>query len=128
MPAYQSSIAIQGEAFAENRAYLLGLIDELRGLEARTEATSAKSAPRFAKRGQLLPRERLGLLLDAGAPFLQVSSLAGYLLDVNDPARSVPGGGCIAGVGSISGTTCMIVVDDSGIEAGALQPMGLEKF
>jgi geranyl-CoA carboxylase beta subunit len=128
MPAFQSSVATQGEAFAENRAYLLALIDELRGLEARTEAASAKSAPRFAKRGQLLPRERLGLLLDGGAPFLALSSLAGYLLDVNDPARSVPGGGCIAGVGSIAGTTCMVVVDDSGIEAGALQHMGLEKF
>jgi geranyl-CoA carboxylase beta subunit len=128
MPVHPSSVATQGEAFAENRAHLLALIDELRGLEARTEAASAKSAPRFAKRGQLLPRERLGLLLDAGAPFLTLASLAGYLLDVNDPMRSVPGGGCIAGVGSISGTTCMIVVDDSGIEAGALQHMGLEKF
>ena len=28
----------------------------------------------------------------------------------------------------IAGTRCMVVVDDSGIEAGALQPMGLEKF
>ena len=128
MPVFQSSVTTRGEAFAENRSYLLSLIDELRSLEARTEAASAKSAPRFAKRGQLLPRERLGLLLDAGAPFLTLSSLAGYLLDVNDPARSVPGGGCIAGVGSISGTTCVIVVDDSGIEAGALQHMGLEKF
>jgi geranyl-CoA carboxylase beta subunit len=40
----------------------------------------------------------------------------------------VPGGGCIVGIGAISGTRCMVVVDDSGIEAGALQPMGLEKF
>jgi len=93
VPAFQSSLAARDEAFADNRASLLALIDELRALEARTEATSAKSAPRFAKRGQLLPRERLGLLLDSGAPFLALSSLAGYLLDVNDPARSVPGGG-----------------------------------
>jgi geranyl-CoA carboxylase beta subunit len=128
MPAFPTSLATQGEAFADNRAHQLALVEELRGIEARTEAASAKSAPRFAKRGQLLPRERLGLLLDAGAPFLQLSSLAGYLLDVNDPAKSIPGGGCIAGVGRISGTTCMVVVDDSGIEAGALQPMGLEKF
>jgi geranyl-CoA carboxylase beta subunit len=34
----------------------------------------------------------------------------------------------VAGIGSISGTRCLVVVDDSGIEAGALQPMGLEKF
>jgi len=128
VPAFASVLATDGPAFADNREYLLGLIEQLRAIEARTEATSAKSAPRFAKRGQLLPRERAGLLLDTGAPFLQLSTLAGFLLDVNDPAKSVPGGGCIAGIGRISGTTCMVVVDDSGIEAGALQHMGLEKF
>jgi geranyl-CoA carboxylase beta subunit len=128
VPVFQSSRNAADAGFDENRAWVLALINELRSIEARTEAASAKSAPRFAKRGQLLPRERLGLLLDAGAPFLQLSTLAGFLLDVPDPTKSVPGGGCIAGVGSISGTTCMVVVDDSGIEAGALQPMGLEKF
>jgi geranyl-CoA carboxylase beta subunit len=128
MPVFQSLLAARDEAFAGNREHMLALLGELGALQARTEAASAKSGPRFAKRGQLLPRERLGLLLDAGAPFLQLSTLAGYLLDVADPAKSVPGGGCVAGVGSIAGTLCMVVADDSGIEAGALQPMGLEKF
>jgi geranyl-CoA carboxylase beta subunit len=128
MPAFQTLLAARDEAFAGNREHMLALLGEFDALQARTAAASAKSGPRFAKRGQLLPRERLGLLLDAGAPFLQLSALAGYLLDVADPARSVPGGGCIAGVGSIAGTVCMVVADDSGIEAGALQPMGLEKF
>ena len=128
MPVFESSLQSGGEAFAENRAHMLALLEEFQALQARTEAASAKSGPRFAKRGQLLPRERLGLLLDAGAPFLQLSALAGYLLDVADPAKSVPGGGCIVGVGSIGGSLCMVVVDDSGIEAGALQPMGLDKF
>ena len=128
MPAFETTVATDSAAFAENREHLLGLLAELETLMARTEAASARSGPRFAKRNQLLPRERLGLLLDAGAPFLALSPLAGYLLDVDDPARSVPGGGCIAGIGSIAGTRCMVVVDDSGIEAGALQPMGLEKF
>jgi len=128
MPAFQSLLAARDEELAGNRENMLALLDELGALQARTEAASAKSGPRFAKRGQLLPRERLGLLLDAGAPFLQLSTLAGFLLDVADPAKSVPGGGCVAGVGSIAGTLCMVVADDSGIEAGALQPMGLEKF
>jgi geranyl-CoA carboxylase beta subunit len=128
VPVFQSLLAVRDEAFAGNREPMLALLGELDAVQARTEAASAKSGPRFAKRGQLLPRERLGLLLDAGAPFLQLSTLAGYLLDVADPAKSVPGGGCIAGVGSIAGALCMVVVDDSGIEAGALQPMGLEKF
>ena len=128
MPAFESSLATDGAAFAENRAHMLGLLAELQALQARTEAASAHSGPRFAKRGQLLPRERLGLLLDGGTPFLPLAALAGYLIDVDDPTTSVPGGGCVAGIGSIAGTRCMIVADDSGIEAGALQPMGLEKF
>ena len=128
MPAFESSLATDGAAFAENRAHMLGLLAELQALQARTEAASARSGPRFAKRGQLLPRERLGLLLDGGTPFLPLAALAGYLIDVDDPTTSVPGGGCVAGIGSIAGTRCMIVADDSGIEAGALQPMGLEKF
>jgi geranyl-CoA carboxylase beta subunit len=128
LPRFESLLDRSGGAFAENRAHMLSLIgqhDELRG---RTVAASAKAGPRFAKRGQLLPRERLGLLLDAGAPYLELSACAGYLLDVPDPAKSIPGGGCLVGIGTISGTRCVVVVDDSGIEAGALQPMGLEKF
>ena len=128
MPAFASALATGDAAFADNRAHMLALLTELQQLQARTEAASARSGPRFLKRNQLLPRERLATLLDGGAPFLALSPLAGYLLDVDDPSKSVPGGGCIAGIGAIAGTRCMIVVDDSGIEAGALQPMGLEKF
>jgi geranyl-CoA carboxylase beta subunit len=125
---FESSLSAASAAFAENRSHMLALLAELAALQTRTEAASGRSGPRFAKRGQLLPRERLGLLLDGGAPFLPLAPLAGYLLDVEDPVRSVPGGGCIAGIGAIAGTRCMVVADDSGIEAGALQPMGLQKF
>jgi geranyl-CoA carboxylase beta subunit len=40
----------------------------------------------------------------------------------------VPGGGVIAGIGVVSGVRVMLVADDAGIDAGALQPMGLEKL
>ncbi len=128
MPRFESRVDLAGSAFADNRAHMLALIAQHDELRTRTVAASAKAGPRFAKRGQLLPRERLGLLLDAGAPFLELSACAGFLLDVPDPAKSIPGGGCVVGIGAISGTRCLVVVDDSGIEAGALQPMGLEKF
>jgi geranyl-CoA carboxylase beta subunit len=128
VPAFETSAVPGDPAFTANRAAMLALLAELEALQRRAETASARSAERFARRGQLLPRARLGLLVDGGAPFLPLSALAGYLLDVADPARSVPGGGCLAGIGRICGTSCMVVVDDSGIEAGALQPMGLEKF
>ena len=128
MPRFESRLDTGSAAFADNREHLLALVAQHDELRARTASASAKAGPRFAKRGQLLPRERLGLLLDAGAPFLELSACAGFLQDVPDPAKSIPGGGIVAGIGTVSGTRCLVVVDDSGIEAGALQPMGLEKF
>jgi geranyl-CoA carboxylase beta subunit len=128
MPALESRVVPQGETFQANSAALEAQLARLWELEARTRDKSAASAPLFAKRGQLLPRERLGALLDAGAPFLEMATLAGYCLDHPDPERSVAGGGLVGGIGFVSGVRCMVVADDSGIDAGAVQPMGIEKF
>ncbi|WP_019143045.1 acyl-CoA carboxylase subunit beta [Noviherbaspirillum massiliense] len=128
MPAIESRIAVQRESFQKNRAALLEQVEQLRTLERRTRDKSAASRERFAKKGKLLPRERLGRLLDPGAPFLELSTLAGFCLDKPDPAKSIPGGGVVIGIGYVSGVRAMIAVDDAGIEAGAVQPMGVEKF
>ena len=63
------------------REHQLGLIAEWRAIESRTRERSAQAAPLFAKRGQLLPRERVARLLDPGTPFLELSTLAGWLQD-----------------------------------------------
>jgi len=127
MNQLQSNISVSSETFQANRRGMLALLDRVRALEDRTRCASSASKERFKKRNQLLPRERLALLLDHGAPFLELSTLAGYCLDIEDPEQSVPGGGVIVGIGYISGVRCMINVSDSGIHAGALQPKGLDK-
>ncbi len=104
------------------------LVERMRELEQRSAGASAKAKPLFDKRGQLLPRERLARLLDAGAPWLELSSLAGWMCDTSDPDKSIPGGGMITGIGEIAGTRCMVVVSDSGIDAGAIQRMGRDKM
>ncbi len=106
---------------------MLEQIARIRCLEERTRSASAASKARFDRRGQVLPRERLALLLDPGTPFLELSTLTGYRLDNPDPDKSVPGGGVVAGIGWVAGTRCMVFVNDSGIDAGALQPRGLDK-
>jgi geranyl-CoA carboxylase beta subunit len=127
MPQIESTISTSAAPFAANREHMLGLLKRVRDFEQRTRARSAASRERFEKRQQLLPRERLSLLLDPGAPFLELASLAGLGLDTADLDRSVPGGGLIAGIGFVSGIRCMVLASDSGIDAGALQPMGLDK-
>ncbi|MEN2976333.1 acyl-CoA carboxylase subunit beta (plasmid) [Tistrella bauzanensis] len=127
MTQISSTISTGAESFQANRRDMLAQIDRMRNLEARTRKASAASKPRFEKRHQLLPRERVALLLDPGTPFIELSTLAGYLMDSTDPDKSTPGAGVIAGIGFVSGVRVMINASDSGIDAGALQPMGLAK-
>ncbi|MDA0226439.1 MAG: acyl-CoA carboxylase subunit beta, partial [Proteobacteria bacterium] len=128
MPAIESRLVPTSETFRGNRTRMLALIAQLRALELRTSEASARAKPRFDKRGQLLPRDRIAHLLDAGAPWLELSSMAGFGLDHPDREKSVPGGGMISGIGYVSGVRVMVVASDSGIDAGAIQAMGREKL
>lgn len=126
--SWQSGWNPQGGVAQARAAAMLERVAQLRALEERAAQESAKAQPVFSKRGQLLPRQRVALLLDAGAPWLPLCALAGYLQDTKDAQKSVPGGGMVAGIGFVSGVRCMVVASDSGIDAGAIQPMGLEKI
>src|SRR3984893_8409692 len=127
MSVIESTIATTSAAFKANRDGMLALMARVRALEERTGTASSAAKERFHKRGQLLPRERVALVLDPGSPFLELSTLAGYMFDVADADKSVPGGGVVAGIGFVSGLRCMVSANDSGIDAGALQPYGLDK-
>lgn len=109
-----------------NRAAMLAAVEKLRALEARAAQASEARRERFHARGQITPRERLAGLLDPGMPWLRLHSLAGYLGDTDDPEATIPGATFIGGIGFVSGVRAMIVVDDSGINAGALGPNALD--
>ena len=128
MPLFDSRIDPRSEAFAANRDHMLRMLAEVRALEQRTRDRSAQSQPLFDKRGQLLPRDRIALLLDPGSAYLELSALAGFGLDHPDPAKCVPGAGVITGIGMVGGTRCMVAASDSGIEAGSFRAMALEKI
>jgi len=127
MPAYQSEIDPRSEAFATNRAAHLKLIEEFRGLERKIVETSARARAKFERRGQLLPRDRLALVLDRGAPFLELSTLCGYKMHDDDGEHNISGGGGICGIGFISDVRCLVSASDSGIKGGAATPMGVLK-
>ena len=127
MPLIESRLDPASAASAANRAAWLQLIAAFRAVEARTRAASEKARPLFEKRGALLPRERVARALDPGAPFLELATLAGWCQDQPDPEQTIPGGGMIGGIGYVSGVRCMLIASDAGIDAGAIQPRGLDK-
>jgi len=124
MTVFNSKINPGSEGFRKNREEMLAHIAHLQQLNSRGAMISERRRSRFEARGQLTPRERLARLLDPGMPFLAIGNIAGYLLDSPDPEKSIPGSTIIAGIGFISAVRCVIVVDDSGIQAGSLTTAG----
>ncbi|MGE8297757.1 MAG: geranyl-CoA carboxylase subunit beta [Pseudomonas sp.] len=126
MPVIQSEIDVHGDSFAQNREAMLAAIASFRDVEKKVLDKAAEAKPKFEKRGQLLPRERINLLLDPGAPFLELSSLAGYKLH-DDKDGTQAGGGIIAGIGYVAGVRSLILANNSAIKGGTISPTGLKK-
>ncbi|MEL7059788.1 MAG: carboxyl transferase domain-containing protein [Acidobacteriota bacterium] len=106
---------------------MLDRIAEIRRLESAVRAHSAQADGKLRSRGQLPARERVARLLDPGAPFLELSTLAGLGLHGDDGGDGATGGGAIAGVGLVRGAPVAVYANDPGIKGGAISPMGLRK-
>lgn len=125
MPVLESKIDTTSTSFKSNEAAMQAQLDKIRSIEALKSAAQEKARPLFDKRGKLLPKERLALLLDKGAPFLELSALSGYLM--YDDKDGSGAGGSIAGIGYVSGKRCMVIVSNSAVKGGTVTPAGLNK-
>jgi 3-methylcrotonyl-CoA carboxylase beta subunit len=110
-----------------NRAAMQALVEDLRArtqaLTERGAAGDERSIARHRERGKLPVRERIDRLLDPGAPFLELSALAGTGI-YDDEA---PGAGIVTGIGTVSGVECVIVANDATVKGGTYYPMTVRK-
>jgi geranyl-CoA carboxylase beta subunit len=127
MPAIVSRLNRSSDDFNAARDAMMEKLSQARGLEDRVRANSASKRERFTERGQILPRERVALLVDRGAPFLELSALAGLKMHDDDGGRGASGGGSIIGIGVVAGKRCVVSASDSAIKGGTVAPMGLKK-
>ena len=82
---------------------------------------NARTVARHRARGKLLPRERIGLLLDRGSAFLELSPLAGWGTD------DAVGAGLVTGIGRIHGVECMVSANDPTVKGGSQSPITVTK-
>ena len=127
MAVLASALDTAGEAFRRNAEAMAEKLARVQALEQAVRDNSARRKDVFDKRGQLLPRERVERLLDPGAPFLELSKLAGYRMHDDDGEANIMGGGTIAGIGVVSDVRCIVSASDSGIKGGTIPPVGLKK-
>ena len=67
-------------------------------------------------------------LLDPGAPFLEIATLASCQMHDDDGKRNIAGGNNVVGIGYVSGVRCLITASDAAIKGGSISPMGLKSF
>ena len=127
MAVFKSKIDNKSDAFSKNKSEFSELIKKMEDIYGRAEKVSERRRQKFIERGQLTPRERLSKILDQDTAFIELFNMISYLVDDDNYDTSISGGSIIAGIGFISGVRCLVFVDDSGINAGALTAKSIDK-
>jgi acyl-CoA carboxylase subunit beta len=123
MTILRSSLDTGSAEYAANREAMLAKVAELDAEQAKAVAGGGeKYVTRHHERGKLLARERIELLLDPGASFLELSTLAAWGSDFQ------VGASIVSGIGVVSGVECLITASDPTVRGGASNPWTLRKI
>ncbi len=121
-PVLRTKVDPNSPAFAENKEHNLDTLSRLAKEHAKANAGGGeKYTARHKRRGKLLPRERIELLIDRDGYFLEVGAIAGH---------GVPGemvSSVVGGVGLVSGVECVIIASEATVKGGAITPMSMLK-
>ncbi|MDT4951220.1 MAG: acyl-CoA carboxylase subunit beta, partial [Pseudonocardiales bacterium] len=122
MTVLKTAVDPSSPEYAANRAALLEQIATVEAEHAKAVAGGGqKYVDRHHKRGKLLVRERIELLIDPGSHFLELSPLAAWGSDYT------VGASVVTGIGIVNGVECMINGSDPTIRGGASNPWTLKK-
>ncbi|WP_439590047.1 carboxyl transferase domain-containing protein [Hydrogenophaga sp.] len=129
MPILETQLNARSAEFQANAEAMRAVVDDLRSqVEKATLGGGEAARAKHTKRGKLLPRDRVQMLLDPGTPFLELSPLAALnMYPDRDGTDSAPCAGVITGIGRVSGVDCMIVCNDATVKGGTYYPMTVKK-
>jgi 3-methylcrotonyl-CoA carboxylase beta subunit len=111
----ESKIDTGSQEFKDNKTAYQQILDEYRAiLKEVSFGGSEKSVERHKKRGKLLARERIDLLIDPNTPFMELSSMAAFGAYNNQ----FPSAGIVTGVGVVHGQEALIIANDATVKGG----------
>ena len=123
-PKLKSTLDIKSEQFIKNKEMMLDKLKFLDGLLDLAEIGGGMHHhERLAKRGKMPVRQRVMNVLDPDTPFLEIQPYAAYGTNNYNV-----GGGCVSGIGIISGVECVIFANDPSVKAGAMTVYVGEKW
>jgi acyl-CoA carboxylase subunit beta len=122
MSALRSTVDPKSADFAVNRDAMLAKLAEIEAEHAKAVAGGGeKYVERHRKRGKLLVRERIELLVDPDSPFLELSPLAAWGTDY------AVGASVVTGIGVVEGVECLISGSDPTVKGGSSNPWTTKK-
>tara|TARA_B100000989_G_scaffold52705_1_gene35200 strand:+ start:2171 stop:3829 length:1659 start_codon:yes stop_codon:yes gene_type:complete len=120
----KTKLDTKSEQYQKNKDMMLKKLKFLDGLLDLAEiGGGSHHHERLAKRGKMPVRERVMNVLDQDSPFLEIQPFAAY-----GTTNYHVGGGCVSGVGIISGVECVIFANDPTVKAGAMTVYVGEKW
>ncbi len=124
MDILETRVDTNSETYRANYRAMEERVEVLREeLRKAREDRSEKAVQRHTEQGKLPVRKRLEMLLDPGAPFLELSPLAAWKMY----DKRIHGAGIVGGVGVVEGREVMIHANDAMIKGGTVYPMGVKK-
>jgi len=126
MSQLESKLDTSSQAYRDNVAFMTNYVEKVRIVERNIRASEERYRERAEKKGKLLPRERLSHLLDRGAPFLELSSIAGLGMN-GDKAGESAGGNLIVGIGYVKGRRILAMVWNYAIKGGTITSVTTRK-
>ena len=124
MPRLHSRVDVHAKDFQDNARAMGELVAGLKSEVSRiARGGSAAANDKHRAAGKLSARERIGVLLDTGSPFLEFSQLAAHALYGGEIAAA----GIITGIGRVAGRECVIVANDPTVKGGTYYPMTVKK-
>lgn len=107
---------------------LLSLVTERYLKEEATlyEGGGIEGKERQKRLGRLTARQRLDLLIDKDTEYFELNIWAAW--EMYPEWGPLPGAGLITGIGKVSGKSCMIIINDATVKAGAMFPQSVKKF
>ncbi|MDX1448445.1 MAG: carboxyl transferase domain-containing protein [Acidimicrobiia bacterium] len=126
MRVIDSAIDTRSAQFATNRDAYESLTATLR--ERMQWAISGgngrdRSIERHLRRGKLMVRDRIDMVIDPGTAFLEFSTLSGW----GQYGDEAPGAGIVTGIGIVAGVPYVFIANDATVKGGSLLPVSIKK-
>ncbi|HUY62902.1 MAG TPA: carboxyl transferase domain-containing protein [Acidimicrobiales bacterium] len=122
MPVLSSSVDPTTDGYLANRDANEAALAEVEGqLALARRGGGERYVERHRQRGKLLAHERVELLLDRDAPFLELAPLAGW------GTPYAVGASLVSGIGVVNGVECLVSANDPTVRGGATNPFTMRK-